>query len=262
MIEAHGLGVSYGDHRVIEGLDARVPAGEFTVIIGPNGCGKSTLLGALARGIEPSSGSVVLDGREIAEYRAKELARRLGLLPQSPVAPDGIRVSELVARGRYPHRTLLGAWSERDEAAVRSALERTGTADLADRQVDELSGGQRQRVWIALVLAQETPLLLLDEPTSALDLAHQIDVLALCRTLHRQGTTIVAVLHDLNLAFRYASRLVVMREGRIVAEGRPCDIVTAELIDSVFGVSCSIQPDPHSGSPLVIPHWEPSDRPE
>lgn len=255
MIQTHDLTVAYGERTVIEHLDLAIPEGHFTVIIGPNGCGKSTLLGALARGLTPASGSIVLDGKQLSTYRAKELARRLGLLPQSPIAPDGITVSELVTRGRYPHRTLLGAWTPHDEKAVASALSRTGLTDLTDRFVDELSGGQRQRVWIALILAQQTPLLLLDEPTSALDLAHQIDVLHLCRQLNEQGSTIVAVLHDLNQAFRYASNLIVMKEGRIIAQGTPAETITAELIRHVFEVDCVVHDDPQSGTPTVTPTW-------
>ncbi|WP_217132791.1 ABC transporter ATP-binding protein [Leucobacter chinensis] len=255
MIDAHGLTVSYGDRTVLSGLDLSIEPGGFTVIIGPNGCGKSTLLGALARAVPSAGGSIVLDGKQLASYRAKELARHLGLLPQSPTAPDGITVAELVARGRYPHRSLVSGWNEQDEAAVTTALARTGVTELADRFVDELSGGQRQRVWIALVLAQETPLLLLDEPTSALDLAHQIEVLRLCRTLNEQGSTIVAVLHDLNQAFRYASDLVVMKDGRIVARGTPGEVVTAELVRDVFGIEAVIETDSQAGSPLVTPLW-------
>lgn len=255
MIHAEQLEVSYGDATIIDGLDIRIPEGEFTVIIGPNGSGKSTLLGALSRSIPARAGRITVDGRPVHSYGAKELARKIGFLPQSPLAPEGIRVGELVARGRYPHRSLLGAWSPNDEAAVAEALERTGLTGLSDRFVDELSGGQRQRVWIALVLTQQTPLLLLDEPTAALDLAHQIDVLRLCHEFYQRGTTIVAVLHDLNQAFRYASNLVVMKEGRLVAHGEPRSVVTAELVEDVFGVRCDVAQDPQSLTPMVVPHW-------
>jgi iron complex transport system ATP-binding protein len=197
---------------------------------------------------------VVLDGRAISSLPSKEVARRLGLLPQSPVAPDGITVTDLVARGRYPHQRLLRQWSPADEAAVGAAMAATGVADLALRGVDELSGGQRQRVWIAMVLAQQTPILLLDEPTTFLDIAHQIEVLDLCADLREQhGRTLVAVLHDLNHACRYATHLIAMREGRIVAEGAPGEIVDAGLVERVFGLSCRVIPDPETGTPLVVP---------
>ncbi|MGH3432515.1 MAG: ABC transporter ATP-binding protein, partial [Thermocrispum sp.] len=199
---------------VARDLDLRVPDGSFTVIVGPNACGKSTLLKGLARMLKPSTGAVYLDGEVISSYRTKEVARRLGLLPQTSIAPNGIAVGDLVARGRYPHQRLLRQWSADDEAVVTEAMQLTGTLELADRLVDELSGGQRQRVWLAMVLAQQTPILLLDEPTTFLDIAHQLEVLDLCAGLHERGThTIVAVLHDLNQACRYASHLVLMRRG-------------------------------------------------
>lgn len=250
---AQHLGAGYGERRVIDQLDLAVPDGEFTVIIGPNGCGKSTLLRSLARLIAPSEGAILLDGVSITAMRAKALAREIGLLPQTSVAPEGITVIDLVTRGRHPHQGMLQRWGRKDEEAVRSALERTGLADLSTRVVDELSGGQRQRVWIAMALAQDTPLLLLDEPTTYLDISHQIDVLELCTSLQREGRTLVAVLHDLNQAARYATHLVVMNGGEIVAAGAPAEVVTAELLHSVFGVATRIIEDPETGGPLIVP---------
>jgi len=244
------------DRRVIsEGLSVAVPDDSFTVIIGPNACGKSTLLRALARIMAPASGSVLLDGKEISSYPAKEVARRLGLLPQSSIAPDGITVADLVARGRHPHQGMFRQWTRADEIAVARALASTNTADLSGRLVEELSGGQRQRVWVAMVLAQETPLLLLDEPTTFLDIAHQYELLELLRRLHRDGDrTLVAVLHDLNQAARYADHLIVMSDGKVAATGAPRDVMTAQLVEEVFGLPCTIIPDPHTGSPLVVPN--------
>lgn len=243
------------DQRVIaEKLSVEIPDNSFTVIVGPNACGKSTLLRALSRMLKPSSGRVLLDGNVIQSMPAKKVARTLGLLPQSSIAPDGITVGDLVARGRYPHQGLLRQWSSDDERIVGESMESTGVAELADRYVDELSGGQRQRVWIAMALAQQTPLLLLDEPTTFLDIQHQIDVLDLCAALHEeQGRTLVAVLHDLNHAARYATHLIALREGEIVAEGPPAEIVTAELVRETFGMDCQIIEDPESGTPLVVP---------
>lgn len=257
-LQARALTTGYGERRVIENLDIDVPDGSFTVIIGPNGCGKSTLLRSLARLIAPVAGAVLLDGTDIARTRTKDLARQIGLLPQSSIAPEGITVIDLVTRGRHPHQGLLRRWSTQDEDAVRAALERTRLTELSTRVVDELSGGQRQRVWIAMALAQETPLLLLDEPTTYLDIAHQIDVLDLCTSLHREGRTLVAVLHDLNQAARYATNLVAMKEGRIVAQGAPADIVTADIVHDVFGVRARVVADPETGGPLVVPHAPPT----
>jgi iron complex transport system ATP-binding protein len=247
------LSVGYGDKTVISGLDIGIPSGELTVIVGPNACGKSTLLRALARMLPARTGQVELDGGPITCYPPKEVARRLGLLPQSPVAPDGIVVEDLVARGRYPHQSVLRQWSDADQRAVDSALDRAGVSELAEQLVGELSGGQRQRVWIAMALAQQTPILLLDEPTTYLDIAHQVEVLNLARRLRRDGHTIVMVLHELNLAFRCATNLIVMSAGRIVAQGEVNKVVTAELIEDVYGLPCRIIPDPVSGRPLVLP---------
>ncbi|KRB76884.1 hypothetical protein ASE01_08935 [Nocardioides sp. Root190] len=252
-LRADGIAVRYGDRSVIDGLDVRIPDQQMTVIVGPNACGKSTLLRALARLTPESAGTVLLDDRPLSAYGAKELARQLGLLPQSPTVPDGLSVADLVARGRYPHQSLLRQWSRADEVAVASAMAAADVGELADRDVNELSGGQRQRVWLAMVLAQETGLLLLDEPTTYLDIAHQVEVLELARRLSRSGRTVVTVLHELNLAFRYADHLVVMSKGAIVAEGDPRTIVTAELIESVYDLPCQILEDPLSGTPLVIP---------
>ncbi|MGW0520682.1 ABC transporter ATP-binding protein [Crossiella sp. NPDC003009] len=253
-LHAEDLTLAYEARIVAEGLGVRIPDGSFTVIVGPNACGKSTLLKALSRILKPKAGSVLLDGAAISSYPAKEVARRLGLLPQTSIAPNGITVADLVARGRYPHQRLLRQWSPEDELAVSEALRLTGVDELAERFVDELSGGQRQRVWLAMVLAQQTPILLLDEPTTFLDIAHQVEVLDLCADLHEdRGHTLVAVLHDLNHACRYATHLIAMRGGRIVAQGDPREIVTAELVQEVFGLACRVIPCPETGTPLVVP---------
>jgi iron complex transport system ATP-binding protein len=242
------------DHReVATDLSVAIPDGSFTVIVGPNACGKSTLLRALSGLLAPRQGSVILDGAAISSYRAKEVARRLGLLPQTAVAPEGISVADLVARGRYPHQKLLRQWTPEDEEQVGLAMAATGVTELADRAVDELSGGQRQRVWMAMALAQQTGILLLDEPTTYLDIAHQVDVLDLCADLNDQGRTLVAVLHDLNQATRYATHLIAMKNGAVVAEGDPSEIITAELVESVYGLKCEVIPDPQTGTPLVVP---------
>ncbi|MGK5520887.1 ABC transporter ATP-binding protein [Micromonospora sp. URMC 107] len=246
--------LAYERRTVARELSVTVPDRSFTVIIGPNACGKSTLLRALSRLLKPAAGAVLLDGENIHRLPARNVARTLGLLPQTSVAPDGIGVAELVARGRYPHQGLLRQWSREDERVVTESMAATGVADLADRTIDELSGGQRQRVWIAMALAQQTPLLLLDEPTTYLDIAHQIEILDLCARLHEeQGRTLVAVLHDLNHAARYATHLIAMREGEVVAAGPPREVVTAELVEEVFRLPCRVIEDPESGTPLVVP---------
>jgi iron complex transport system ATP-binding protein len=247
------LELAYDRRVVAERLAVAIPDGSFTVIVGPNACGKTTLLRALARLLKPRRGGVYLDRELITSRSSKEVARELGLLPQSSTAPDGITVADLVARGRYPHQRLLRQWSRDDERAVAEAMAATQVQDLAGRIVDELSGGQRQRVWLAMALAQQTPILLLDEPTTFLDIAHQVEVMDLCARLHADGRTLVAVLHDLNQACRYATHLVAMRDGAILAEGPPDEIVTAELVETVFGLPCRIVDDPEAGTPLVIP---------
>lgn len=253
-LSAVGLTVGYGTDPVITDLDITVPTGQVTTIIGPNGCGKSTLLRTLGRLLSPRAGTVVLDGTDIAERKAKDVARRLGMLPQDPVAPSGLSVFDLVSRGRHPHQSWYRQFSPDDEVAVAHALELTATADLADREVDSLSGGQRQRVWIALTLAQQTDLLMLDEPTTFLDLAHAVDVLDLVSHLCADhGKTIVMVLHDLNLAARYSDSLVVMRDGAVIGTGAPADVITPELLDEAFGLRSVVLTDPVSGGPLIVP---------
>lgn len=253
-LQARDVTLGYDQRIVAEHLDVAIADNSFTVIVGPNASGKSTLLRALARILLPTDGEVLLDGEPITRIPSKDVARRLGLLPQSPIAPDGITVADLVARGRYPHQGLFRQWSVADEDAVLEAMTRTQVTDLAERGVAELSGGQRQRVWIAMVLAQQTPILLLDEPTTYLDIGHQIEILDLCAELHEShGRTLVAVLHDLNHACRYATTLIVMSHGRIVASGCPDEVVSVELIARVFGLACRVIEDPETGTPLVIP---------
>ncbi|NEB10082.1 ABC transporter ATP-binding protein [Streptomyces coelicoflavus] len=252
-LAARGVTVGYGARSVIDGLDVAIPPGVITTIIGPNGCGKSTLLRTLSRLLKPTGGSVVLDGEDIAALKTRDVAKKLGLLPQAPVAPEGLTVSDLVARGRHPHQSWLRQWSSDDAEVVERALAMTGVSDLADRPVDSLSGGQRQRVWISMTLAQGTDLLLLDEPTTYLDLAHAVDVLDLVDDLHESGRTVVMVLHDLNLATRYSDNLVVMREGAILAQGHPRDVVTADLLHEAFGLRAKVIDDPVGDRPLIVP---------
>ena len=253
-LTAETLNAGYGGRPILTDLDLTVPPGAVTAIVGANACGKSTLLRCLSRLLKPSSGQVVLEGRSIRDIPTRQLARVLGLLPQSPIAPDGITVADLVSHGRHPHQGMLSRWTQADDVAVANALEATRTADLADRDVDELSGGQRQRVWIAMALAQETDILLLDEPTTFLDIAHQIEVLDLLVDLNRRrGTTIVMVLHDLNLAARYADHLVAMRQGQVHAAGSPERVLTEDMVEQVFGVPCRVMTDPTSGQPMMLP---------
>ncbi|NYG60003.1 iron complex transport system ATP-binding protein [Nocardioides daedukensis] len=252
-LRARELSLGYGDRLVVEGLDLELPDGAFTAIVGPNACGKSTLLRSLVRLQPARTGNVELDQRPITSWKGKEIARELGFLPQSTVSPEGIRVAGLVRRGRFAHQGLLGAWTPADEEAVASAMQSAGVADIADRPLAELSGGQRQRVWIAMVLAQQTPYLLLDEPTTFLDIAHQYDLLRLLRRQVEEGRTVVVVLHDLNQACRFADHVVAMRAGRIVASGRPAEVVTAPLVEEVFGMECVVVPDPVTGTPMVVP---------
>ncbi|MEC5180408.1 ABC transporter ATP-binding protein [Arthrobacter sp. CG_A4] len=253
-LHASGLTLKYDQRTVIEGLSADIPEGKVTMIVGANACGKSTLLRGLARLLKPAAGVVTLDGKDIHSRPAREVARTLGLLPQHPTAPDGITVRDLVGRGRYPHQGFFRNRSAEDERAVQRAMAATATLELAERSVDELSGGQRQRVWIAMALAQETGVLLLDEPTTYLDLAHQVEVLDLITDLNRQrGTTVAIVLHDLNLAARYADHVIALKSGKIVAQGASAAVVTEELVRDVFGLECRVVPDPVSGTPLIIP---------
>ncbi|MCG0238159.1 MAG: ABC transporter ATP-binding protein [Firmicutes bacterium] len=254
VLRTEGLTVAYGERPVLDGLTLTIPAGRITALVGRNGCGKSTLLRALARLLRPRGGTVYLDGASIFRMPTREVARRLGILPQAPSAPEGLTVRELVALGRYPHQGWLRQWSEADERAVESALAATGMLDLADRPLDALSGGQRQRAWIAMALAQETEILLLDEPTTYLDMAHQVEVLELLYELNQaRGRTIVMVLHDLNQACRYAHHLVALKDGRIYAQGDPREVVTPEMVREVFGIECCVLTDPLAGTPLCIP---------
>ena len=250
---AEDITLAYDGRVVASNLSVAIPDRSFSAIIGPNASGKSTLLRALSRLLRPESGSVYLDGKRIWELRARDVAKILGLLPQSAIAPDAITVFDLVSRGRYPHQGLFRQWSEDDEAAVFSALDATKTTGLAGRCMDDLSGGQRQRVWLAMVLAQETSLLLLDEPTTYLDIAYQIELLELLAELNAGGRTVVAVLHDLNHACRFASHVIAMKGGAIVAEGKPAEIITEELVEDVFGLPSIIIPDPVAGTPMIVP---------
>ena len=253
-LNVENLTLGYGDRTVIDSLDLVVPPGKVTAIIGANACGKSTLLRSMSRLLAPRAGQVLLDGKAVHSIPAKQLARTLGLLPQSPIAPEGITVADLVGRGRHPHQGICARWNADDDAAVAAALDATETAALADRAVDELSGGQRQRVWIAMALAQQTDLLLLDEPTTFLDVSHQIEVLDLLTDLNRaRGTTIVMVLHDLNLAARYADHLVAVADGKLHAAGRPEDVLTEAPVRTVFGMDNMVITDPSSGKPLMLP---------
>ncbi|WP_084039349.1 ABC transporter ATP-binding protein [Demequina sp. NBRC 110053] len=246
--------IGYGGDPIVRGVDVEVPDGRITAIVGPNGCGKSTLLRALVRLLEPSGGTVLLDGGDIHRIPTREVARRVGLLPQSPVAPAGITVKELVARGRTPHQRILRPWSPADETAVMSALHSTALTDIEDAVVDELSGGQRQRAWIAMTLAQDTPLMLLDEPTTYLDIAHQYDVMDLLHRLNaRQERTIVMVVHDLHQAARYADHVIAMHAGEVAAAGPPAEVFTEDLIRRVFGLEARVIPDPVTGTPMVVP---------
>lgn len=252
-LRAERLCLGYDSDPIVEDLSVAIPRGSFTAIIGANACGKSTLLKALSRLIVPRSGRVLLEGRDLAGLGAKAVARQLAVLPQAPLAPEGIKVQELVARGRFPHQSLLRQWSQEDARSVEAAMAATAMAEFADRPLSDLSGGQRQRAWIAMVLAQNTDILLLDEPTTWLDIAHQISVLQLLAQLHREGRTVVAVLHELNLAFRHADHLIALKAGRIVAEGPPAKIVTEAMIAEVFGLAALVMADPLTGAPMIVP---------
>jgi iron complex transport system ATP-binding protein len=253
-LRTHGLSLAYDGQPVIRGLDLTIPDGAVTVIVGANACGKSTLLRGIARLLRPEAGVVELDGRDIRSVPTKELARVLGILPQSPIAPEGITVSDLVGRGRYPHQGWFRQWSAEDDRIVADALAVTSTLELGERRVEQLSGGQRQRVWIAMALAQDPDILLLDEPTTFLDVAHQLEVLDLLLQLNRERrTTVVMVLHDLNLAARYADTLVLMARGEVLASGTPAQVITAENLKEAFGLDARIVTDPVAGSPMVVP---------
>lgn len=252
-LQVNSATIGYDKRVISEDLSVAIPDGSFTVIVGPNACGKSTLLRGLSRLLKPSAGQVILDCTDITSYKTREVAKRVGLLPQSSIAPDGITVADLVARGRYPHQGFIRQWTEDDERAVAGAMEQTAVTELSGRLVDELSGGQRQRVWVAMALAQHTDILLLDEPTTFLDITHQIELMELFTDLHEVGHTLVAVLHDLNQAARYATHLIAMKDGAVVAEGAPSEIVTAELVKEVFGLRCLVVPDPVAGTPSVVP---------
>ncbi|XTZ14777.1 ABC transporter ATP-binding protein [Micromonospora echinospora] len=254
MLSTRDLVAGYDERTVLDGLDLDLPANAFTVVVGPNACGKSTLLRTMARLLTPRRGTVLLDGAAIRELPTREVARRLGVLPQSPLVPEGVTVADLVGRGRQPYQRWWRQWSEQDAAAVDRAMALANVADLATRPVDSLSGGQRQRAWIAMTLAQDTEALLLDEPTTFLDLAHQVEVLDLLHRLRvERGRTVVAVLHDLNQAARYADHLIAMRSGAVVAAGQPREILTADLVRQVFGLDCVVVPCPVTGAPLVVP---------
>ncbi|MBP1158972.1 ABC transporter ATP-binding protein [Rhodococcus sp. PvR099] len=253
-LAAEALTVGYGDRIIVDGLDLEIPTGVVTTVIGPNGCGKSTLLRSLGRLLKPKSGQVLLDGKAISTLKTKDVARTLGMLPQAPVAPEGLTVADLVARGRHPHQSWIRQWSADDEGEVARALALTGVSELADRPVDQLSGGQRQRAWISMALAQGTDILLLDEPTTYLDLAHSVEVLDLVDRMHEElGRTVVMVLHDLNLAIRYSDRLIVMSEGAVVASGTPSEVISEELLLKVFGLEARVIEDPVSDRPLIVP---------
>ncbi len=252
-LHAEQLALAYDNNMIINGLELRVPAGKITALVGPNGCGKSTLLRGLARLLSPKQGHVYLDSKAIHTMPTKELAKQIGILPQSPVAPEGLTVRELVAQGRYPHQSWFQQWSKEDEALTEEAMTITNIIDFADRPLDTLSGGQRQRGWIAMALAQETEILLLDEPTTFLDIAYQLEVLELMMTLNQSGRTIIMVLHDLNQACRYAHHLVAMRDGEICAAGEPSTVLTADMVEQVFHIHAQIVADPVTGTPMCIP---------
>ncbi len=253
-LQAHNLQLAYDDNVVVDGLDLDVLDGTVTAVIGPNGCGKSTMLRALGRLMRAKRGYVLLDGKRIDRMPTREVAKVLGVLPQAPIAPEGLTVADLIARGRHPHQAWYRQWSSDDEAAVAEALGWTGMTEFAERTIDELSGGQRQRAWISMALAQGTDLVLLDEPTTFLDLAHQVDVLDLVERLHTEaGRTVVMVLHDLNMAARYAQRLIAMRAGRIIAQGTPYQVLTESLLQEVFDLDARVLTDPVAGTPLIVP---------
>ncbi|WP_409251899.1 ABC transporter ATP-binding protein [Bacillus sp. SCS-153A] len=254
-LQTESLTLSYGDRIIINELDLEIPKGEITVFIGGNGCGKSTLLRSLARLLKPQTGSVLIDGSAIAKLSTKDVAKKLAILPQSPTAPEGLTVLQLVKQGRYPHQSWLKQWSQKDEEIVTNALRATKMEEFQHRRVDELSGGQRQRAWIALTLAQDTDIILLDEPTTYLDMTHQIEILDLLFELNeKEERTIIMVLHDLNLACRYAHNIVAIRDQKIFAQGKPEEVVSCNLVKNVFDMDCQVTSDPLFGTPLCIPY--------
>ncbi|MBM7605129.1 iron complex transport system ATP-binding protein [Metabacillus crassostreae] len=252
--QTEGITAGYDNKTILHDVSITIPSNKISIIIGANGCGKSTLLKTMARLIKPTSGQVTFGGKPINKIPPKQLARVLGLLPQSPIVPEGITVADLVGRGRFPHQTFLKGWTKKDYEAVSDAMEMMNITEFADRSIDELSGGQRQRVWIAMALAQQTDILFLDEPTTYLDITYQIEILDLLTDLNRKyGTTIVMVLHDINLSARYADYIFALQKGRLVAEGEPSKVITSTLIEDIFGLHCTVIEDPVSGSPSVIP---------
>ena len=254
IFQAEQVVSGYDNKTIVHGVSLLIPSNKISVIIGANGCGKSTLLKTLARLIKPTSGKITLDGKPLSKIPPKQLARVLGLLPQSPIVPEGISVSDLVGRGRYPHQSMFSGWTKKDYEAVAEAMDIMDITEFANRNIDELSGGQRQRVWIAMALAQQTDILFLDEPTTFLDITYQVEILDMLTDLNRnRGTTIVMVLHDINLAARYADHIFALRQGKLIAEGEPSKVITNELIKDVFGLRCSVIKDPVSGSPSVVP---------
>ena len=254
VFQAEQIVSGYDNKTIVQGVDILIPTNKISVIIGANGCGKSTLLKTLARLIKPTSGTITLDGKPLSKIPSKQLARILGLLPQSPIVPEGITVADLVGRGRYPHQSMFSGWSKKDYEAVAEAMDIMNITEFANQNIDELSGGQRQRVWIAMALAQQTDILFLDEPTTFLDITYQIEILDLLTDLNRKrGTTIVMVLHDINLSARYADHIFALRQGKLVAEGKPSNVITSELIKDVFGLRCKVVKDPISSSPSVVP---------
>ncbi|XID91465.1 ABC transporter ATP-binding protein [Paenibacillaceae bacterium WGS1546] len=254
LLQAERIVAGYDHKTVIQGVDLVIPSSKISVIIGSNGCGKSTLLKTLARLIKPASGQITLDGKPIGKIPSKQLARVVGMLPQSPIVPEGISVADLVGRGRFPHQSLLGGWTKKDTEAVAEAMRIMDITEFANHHIDELSGGQRQRVWIAMALAQQTDILFLDEPTTFLDITYQVEILDLLADLNRKrGTTIVMVLHDINLSARYADHIFALRQGKLVAEGRPSEVITSALVKDIFGLDCTVIEDPIAGSPLVVP---------
>ncbi|WP_102335591.1 ABC transporter ATP-binding protein [Salimicrobium jeotgali] len=254
-LQTNNLTLGYGDSIIIDSLDIEIPKGEITVLIGSNGCGKSTLLRSLARLLKPKDGQVVLDQKDISQMRTKEVAKKMAILPQSPSTPEGLTVYQLVKQGRHPYQSFTKRWSNDDEQAVEKALVDTNLVELKERTVDSLSGGQRQRAWIAMTLAQDTETLLLDEPTTYLDMTHQIEVLDLLFDLNKDhGRTIVMVLHDINLACRYADHIVAVRDQTVYTQGRPEEVVSCEMMHNVFDMMCDVREDPLFGTPMCIPH--------